>query len=99
MQINSKIIPYSKSDDTKQIQENLNKWDDLCQLNDEQILSITKLQQFNQYQFDDDFGFDNNLDVNNENEDKIVNFYKTDGYSTDLNNLDRVIKKCKKNNN
>jgi hypothetical protein len=60
------MLAAVKQDETKQIQENLNKWDDLCRLSDEQFSSIKKLQQFNQYQIDDDLNLnlENNLDVN-----------------------------------
>lgn len=60
------MLAAVKQDETKQIQENLNKWDDLCRLSDEQFSSIKKLQQFNQYQIDDDLNLnlEDNLDVN-----------------------------------
>jgi hypothetical protein len=35
---------------SKAIKENINKWDDLCVLKDEQIKSILMLSQFNQFE-------------------------------------------------
>lgn len=58
------LTTIMKQDDTKQIQENLNKWDDLCCLSEEQLSSISRLQQFNQYQIDDEFNNLNNSDLN-----------------------------------
>ena len=80
----------------KQIQQNLNKWDDLCNLSDEQQSSVKKLQQFNQYQIDDDLNLNNN-DLNLEN--SLDNSIKkarmrnrNDSFTkaNDLNDLDRV---------
>lgn len=106
MQINAKTstsagaaaITSVKVDETKQIQENLNKWDDLCPLSEEQLLSIKKLQQYNQYQIDDDFfNNDNNNYENlelvntNSNSDISDNLKKINNLDTnEIQNLDKV---------
>ena len=85
--------PASDEMTTKKIQENLNKWDDLCELSEEQLTSVKKLQKFNQYQIDDDLSgsiSDLNLDNNNSGSDTF--FYKKmeSTNADDLGNLDRV---------
>ncbi len=87
------MLAAVKQDETKQIQENLNKWDDLCRLSDEQFSSIKKLQQFNQYQIDDDLNLnlENNLDMNiRKARMRIRNDSTTK--ANDLIDLDRVSK-------